>query len=122
MNTEFHMYPMLAGKHLKQKKNKIYNSKDMHQGNSVNLHAITPFNILKTVSKNYFRPIVTVAVLALPCILQNAADSRLIATSGTLALDGGRSLAIMLSLNSLEYFMAIIDVSPCPYINTQIKK
>ncbi|MFH2124772.1 MAG: hypothetical protein ABIJ50_14985, partial [Pseudomonadota bacterium] len=40
----------------------------------------------------------------------------------TLVLDGGRSLAIMLSLNSLEYFMAIIDVSPCPYINTQINK
>ena len=43
-------------------------------------------------------------------------------TSKMLALDGGRSLAMIASLNSLEYLMAIIVVSPCPYINTQITK
>jgi hypothetical protein len=43
------------------------------------------------------------------------------ATSRILALVGGRSLATILFLNSLEYFMAIMGVSPCPYVNTQIK-
>ncbi len=59
VDADFHLYPMSAGKQLKQEKHKIDGPEELHQGNPANPHTITPLEIQNAADSRVTGPAIT---------------------------------------------------------------